>query len=95
MFGYFPDAWLAVVGVAVAGNQQHNPGERLHWARGKSADQMNTAFRHIFDYGTGTKIDTDGQPHLAKAAWRLLAQLQLDIEAQRLTDAANKPPADR
>lgn len=83
MFQYFPDAWLAVVQVAVAGNKQHNPGEPLHWARGKSMDQMNTAFRHIFDYGTGTSIDTDGCHHLAKAAWRLMAQLQLDIEAER------------
>jgi hypothetical protein len=83
MFSYFPDAWLAVVNVAVAGNVQHNPGETLHWARHKSKDQMNTAFRHIFDYGTGTKVDTDGQHHLAKAIWRLMAQLQLDIEFNR------------
>lgn len=85
MFGYFPDAWLAVVDVAVQGNKQHNPGEKLHWARGKSMDQLNTAFRHQFDYGTGTKRDSDGVPHLAKAVWRLMAQLQLDIEAERST----------
>lgn len=81
MFEYFPDAWLEVVKVAAAGNDQHNPGQPMHWAREKSKDQMNTAFRHIFDYGTGTKIDTDGMPHLAKAVWRLMAQLQLDVEA--------------
>jgi len=83
MFGYFPDAWLAVVQVAVAGNKQHNPGQPLHWARGKSMDQMNTAWRHQWDYGRGVKRDTDGQYHLAKAAWRILAQLQLDIEEER------------
>lgn len=83
MFKYFPDAWLAVVKVAVAGNNQHNPGEPLHWAREKSTDQLNTAFRHQFDYGTGTKVDVDGCHHLAKAVWRLMAQLQLDIEAER------------
>lgn len=82
-FGYFPDAWLAVVRVAVAGNKQHNPGEPLHWAREKSTDQLNTAFRHQWDYGRGIKKDTDGQYHLAKAIWRLSAQLQLDIEAER------------
>lgn len=81
MFGYFPDAWLEVVKVAVAGNDQHNPGEPLHWARGKSMDQMNTAFRHIFDYGTGVPVDEkDGCHHLAKAIWRLMARLQLDLE---------------
>jgi hypothetical protein len=83
MFKYFPDAWLEVVRVAVAGNNQHNPGEPLHWAREKSTDQLNTAFRHQFDYGLGTKVDTDGCYHLAKAIWRLSAQLQLDIEGQR------------
>ncbi len=84
VFTYFPDALLAEVGVAVAGNNQHNPGQPLHWAREKSKDQMNTAMRHIWDYGTGTKKDTDGQWHLAKAIWRLKAQLQLDIEAERM-----------
>jgi hypothetical protein len=80
---YFPDATLAEVEVAVAGNEQHNPGEPLHWARGKSTDQMNTALRHMWDYASGVKKDTDGQWHLAKAIWRLKAQLQLDIEAER------------
>jgi hypothetical protein len=80
---YFPDAFLAEVEVAVAGNEQHNPGEKLHWAREKSIDQMNTAFRHQLDYACGVKKDTDGQWHLAKAIWRLKAQLQLDIEAEK------------
>lgn len=79
---YFPDAFMAEVEVAVAGNEQHNRGQPLHWAREKSKDQMNTAFRHMLDYGSGVKKDTDGQWHLAKAIWRLKAQLQLDIEAE-------------
>jgi hypothetical protein len=84
MFGYFPLAWLEVVNVAVAGNKQHlNGAEKIRWAREKSTDQLNTAFRHLFDYGTGTKIDSDGRAHLAKTIWRLMAQLQLDIEAER------------
>jgi hypothetical protein len=80
---YFPDAFLATVMVAVLGNEQHNKGQKLHWAREKSTDQLNTAFRHMLDYGSGVKKDTDGQWHLAKAIWRLSAQLQLDIEAER------------
>lgn len=93
MFEYFPDAWLAVVDVARAGNDQHNPGEPLHWAREKSTDQMNAAFNHIFDYGMGVKIDTDGQWHLAKSIWRQMAQLQLDIEnARGLSTAVPKAP---
>lgn len=83
MFKYFPDAWLAIVSVARAGNDQHNPGQPMHWAREKSKDQMNAAFNHIFDYGMGAQKDVDGEYHLAKAAWRLMAQLQLDIEANK------------
>lgn len=84
MFDYFPLAWLEVVRVAVDGDKQHgNSGKKIHWARDKSTDQLNTAFRHQFDYGTGTAIDTDGRAHLAKAIWRLMAQLQLDIEESR------------
>ena len=89
MFEYFPKAWLEVVRVAVEGNKQHNPGQPLHWARGKSTDQLNTAFRHLFDYGTGVKQDTDGVHHLAKAIWRLMAQLQLDVEAKEEVEACN------
>jgi len=82
MMAYFPDAWLAVANVAIAGNEQHNPGEPLHWAREKSKDQMNTAFRHMWDHGRGVQKDTDGQYHLAKAIWRLSAELQLMIEKE-------------
>lgn len=79
---YFPDAFLAVVDVAVKGNDQHNAGEPLHWARGKSMDQMNTAARHMFDHSTVGARDTDGCYHLAKAIWRLSAELQLLIESE-------------
>lgn len=82
---YFFLAFLEVVRVAVAGDKQHlnNPGTSpIRWAREKSTDQMNTAMRHICDYGTGQKYDVDGRAHLAKAIWRLSAQLQLDEEAR-------------
>jgi len=92
---YFPDALAAVAAVSKAGNDQHNPGEPLHWARGKSMDQMNTAFRHMIDHGTGNRWDGT-ERHLAKAAWRILAALQLDIEAERacpvaITQNTSKP----
>ena len=92
--GYFPDAIVEIVKVAVAGNVQHNPGEPLHWAREKSTDQMNTAMRHIFDHGMGNVYDQEppeilaaiggeSTMHLAKAAWRLMAQIQLICEARQ------------
>lgn len=80
---YFPDALLAVSEVSRIGNDQHNPGQPLHWERGKSTDQMNTAVRHMVDHGTGKRYDKDGARHLAKAAWRILAELQLDIENEK------------
>lgn len=80
---YFPDAIVELVKVSVAGNEQHNPGEPLHWARGKSMNQLDTAFRHMWDHKRGTVLDTDGQYHMAKAAWRALAELQLAVEFNR------------
>ena len=79
---YFPDVWAEVARVSKAGNDQHNPGEKLHWAREKSTDQMNTAFRHMLDHGTGVIRDTDGCYHLAKSIWRQMAELQLTIEKE-------------
>lgn len=80
---YFPDAIAAVAYVSKLGNDQHNPGQPLHWAREKSTDQMDTAARHQMDHGTGHTKDSDGAYHLAKAAWRILAELQLTIERER------------
>lgn len=80
---YFPDAMLAVSEVSRIGNEQHNPGEPMHWAREKSTDQLNTALRHMMDHGVGNHHDTDGTYHLAKAIWRLAAELQLTIEREK------------
>lgn len=80
---YFPDAIAAVARVSKKGNDQHNPGCPLHWAREKSTDQMDTATRHMMDHGVGVPLDTDGEYHLAKAAWRILAELQLTIEKDK------------
>lgn len=75
---YFPDAIAAVAQLSKIGNDQHNPGEPLHWAREKSADHHDCLIRHAMDAGT---IDTDGVRHSAKVAWRALAALQLELEA--------------
>tara|TARA_R100000687_G_scaffold79110_1_gene73094 strand:- start:214 stop:348 length:135 start_codon:yes stop_codon:yes gene_type:complete len=42
---------------------------------------MDAAARHMLQYD---EIDEDDIPHLTKAAWRLLAQLQLMIEEEKL-----------
>lgn len=79
---YFPLAIAEVARVSRAGNEQHNPGQPLHWDRSKSQDHADCAARHLIDRGT---FDTDGMRHSAKLAWRALAALQLELE-----DAARK-----
>ena len=79
VFDYFPDALAEVAKVSKAGNDQHNPGQPLHWARGKSTDQADTMLRHFIERGT---VDTDGMRHSAKMVWRGLAILQLELEAE-------------
>jgi hypothetical protein len=77
---YFPDALAAVADVSRVGNEQHNPGQPLHWAKGKSSDHEDALLRHLVDRG---KIDTDGVRHSAKVAWRALALLQTEIDKER------------
>lgn len=76
---YFPAAIAEVAKISKFGNDQHNPGEPLHWARNKSTDQADTIIRHLMARGTR---DSDGARHSAKAAWRALALLQEEIEAE-------------
>jgi len=77
---YFPDALAEVARVSVAGSKQHHPDEPVHWERGKSNDHYDCIARHLWEADT---IDTDGQRHTAKVAWRALAALQLEIERDR------------
>jgi hypothetical protein len=80
LFDYFPDALVAVANVSYHGNEQHNPGQPLHWARSKSPDEADTMLRHFVERGT---LDSDGVRHTAKIAWRALALLQKEIETER------------
>jgi hypothetical protein len=77
---YFPDALAAVAYVSWKGNDQHNPGQPLHWDREKSTDEADTMMRHFLQRGS---LDTDGLSHTAKMVWRALAFLQKEIEADK------------
>lgn len=77
---YFPDALLEVAYCSWVGNEQHNPGEKLHWARGKSTDHADALMRHLLEAGT---IDSDGVSHTSKLVWRGLAMLQEEIEQRQ------------
>jgi hypothetical protein len=83
LLDYFPDALCAVAELSMRANEQHNPGEPLHWAKEKSTDEADALMRHLIERG---KFDTDGIRHSAKVAWRGLALLQREIEAERAAD---------
>jgi hypothetical protein len=76
---YFPRAAAAVAEVSRVGNDQHNPGEPLHWSKEKSYDHANTILRHLVERGT---IDSDGRRHSAKVAWRAMAMLEIELQAE-------------
>jgi len=44
---YFPDALAVVSHVSFIGNEQHHPGEPLHWDKSKSTDELDALLRHI------------------------------------------------
>lgn len=75
---YFPRALIAVAELSRIGNDQHNPGQPLHWDRSKSGDHLDALLRHTVDAGT---VDTDGVRHSAKVAWRALANLEQELES--------------
>lgn len=85
---YFPDALMAVARLSKKGNDKHNPGEPLHWARGKSMDQSDCVSRHSL---TPDMIDPEtGEQERVALAWRALADLQL-AEEKRLVAAGIRP----
>ena len=73
---YFPLALAEIARVSKAGNDQHNPGQPLHWDKTKSTDHADCIVRHLIDRGT---VDSDGQLHSAKVAWRALALLETEL----------------
>lgn len=79
---YFPDAMAAVAELSRVGNDQHNPGKPLHWDRSKSGDESDALMRHFLERGT---LDSDGIRHSAKVAWRAMAMLQKELEAEAAT----------
>lgn len=77
---YFPDALAAVAQISFNGNNKHNPGQPLHWARGKSQDHADCVARHLAERGG---FDPEGNRHSAQLAWRALALLQEELETEK------------
>ena len=68
---YFPDALIEVAKLSQAGNDQHNPGQPLHWDRSKSGDELDALIRHLLE------------GDWAAVAWRALAHCQKELEKAR------------
>lgn len=77
---YFPKALREIARVSYKATEQHHPDKEMHWDRTKSNEHLESSMRHLLDYAEGEEFDTDGQRHLAKMAWRVLAQLEIDLE---------------
>ena len=77
---YFPNALAEVSKISYEGNLKHNPGEPMHWNRGKSLDHRNKIIRHTVESKPTTE---QAIYHAAQAAWRALAELQQKIEDVR------------
>lgn len=89
VMAYFPDALMCVAFVSMVGNDKHNPGEPLHWAKEKSSDEPDAEARHMLDGFRGLPPDPGLEPlgpkigHKASKAWRALADLQRECDAER------------
>jgi hypothetical protein len=73
LFGYFPAAMLMLAKWAKVGNDQHNAGEPLHWARDKSTDHTNKILRHLVDYD---QKESNGFYEAVPLLWRAAALVQ-------------------
>jgi hypothetical protein len=103
---YFPKAHRECAKVSLVNNVRYNPGRDpadLNWARGKSADQLGSALRHIFEVAVDGKVYEDVPEEvaeltgiervyvLAEAMWRIGAELELTIEREEAAQEATAP----
>ncbi len=84
VFAYFPDALIEVAIVSKLGNDQHNPGQPLHWAKEKSTDHEDCIARHTFD-AMQAKTKAERIEHKRARAWRALASLQVELDTPEPT----------
>lgn len=97
LLGYFPSALFEVAAHSLDSDRKHNPDSSAgpHWAREKSTDHEDTIIRHLIDAGArrghlhaeagpppkGSTAKDARRYHLRCLAWRALALLQEDCEA--------------
>lgn len=89
---YFPRALAELARVCHVGNEKHNPGEPLHWAREKSSDHTDCIIRHLIDAHEETAVSPCGAklgiavdhetgiPEAVFVAWRAMGHAELVLE---------------
>jgi hypothetical protein len=82
LFAYFPDALALIARHSVRNNEKHNPGEPVHWSRGKSNDHEDCIARHSLAVAIDPSALDGTEPHIICRAWRALAALQEWAEKQ-------------
>lgn len=103
---YFPKAHREVTKVCVVNNVRYNPDRSpadINWNRSKSPDQLGSAFRHMLESAVDSKVFETVPAEitaltgiekvyvLAEAAWRIHAELELEIERQEATRTESSP----
>jgi|SRR6478736_5670906 len=85
LLAYFPAALFEVAAHSQESDQKHNPGntEGPTWARAKSPDHADCIIRHLAE--TGVRGTPGRRKALRAMAWRALALLQEDCEADGAT----------
>lgn len=86
LVGYFPAAMCELSRWSKVGNEQHNPGEELHWAREKSTDHRNKILRHLMDYD---QKDSNGFYEAIPLLWRAAALAQELLEKDGWPEGRN------
>jgi hypothetical protein len=78
LLDYFPHACAEVARHSKIGNDQHNPGEPMHWATEKSVGRGDKIGRHLMDGWTTAKQNLRDKTirHFAAMCWRSLELLE-------------------
>lgn len=75
---YFPDAIAMCAILSKVANDQHNPGQPMHWAKEKSTEELDSLMNHLIDIASKGELsqDADGIYDAVKVFWRAGANLQ-------------------
>ncbi len=89
---YFPYAFAELARLSARANEQHNPGEPIHWDYSKSIGDGNETLRHLMDSCGPNPVDAEGVYHDVKVLWRAAETVERRIRRERGIGGPPKPP---